>query len=160
MKRTIRILVYGIQPLLFFMAGGLLVLKSALKYIRLKHRESEKNHKLYLLASEWIKKRQMKKGAAEFFRNHGFHSAAIYGMGILGERLAEELKEENIDICYGIDRRDIPAEFPIYKIDDDLPEADVIIVTAVYEFEEIEEILKKKTDCPIYSLEDIICFMC
>ena len=37
-----------------------------------------------------------------------------------------------------------------------LAEADAVIVTAIYNFDEIEEKLSDLIDCPIISLEDII----
>lgn len=159
MKRVIKFLICVIQPLIFFMIGFLSVSKRASNHIMLKQKEFEKNYKLYLLANEWLKKKQRKMSMLDFFEKKGFRSVAIYGIGNIGERLIDELKEGDIKICYGIDRRDIIAEIPIYKKEDTLPEADVMIVTAIYEFEEIEEELKKKIDCPIYSIEDIVYFM-
>ena len=40
--------------------------------------------------------------------------------------------------------------------DDSLPEVDVIIVTAITFFDEIEELLIQKTDADIISMEDIL----
>ena len=40
--------------------------------------------------------------------------------------------------------------------DSELPMVDVIIVTAITFFEEIEEALYSKIDCPILSMEDIL----
>ena len=42
------------------------------------------------------------------------------------------------------------------SIDDDLEEVDAVVVTAITFFDEIEEKLSQKIDCPIISLEDIL----
>ena len=42
------------------------------------------------------------------------------------------------------------------KLTDDLPETDVIVVTAIYFYEEIREELSQLVDCPIISLEDVV----
>lgn len=104
-------------------------------------------------------KKQQGKSIAKFLDSRGFHSVAIYGMSNLGERLAKDLEEDNFEVSYGIDRRDISIAMPMYKLEDELPEVDVIIVTALIAFEGIEEKLKKKIRCPIYSIEDAVYFM-
>jgi len=41
-------------------------------------------------------------------------------------------------------------------MDDSLEDVDVVIVTAITFFDEIETKLSEKLDCPIISLEDIL----
>ena len=48
------------------------------------------------------------------------------------------------------------ADVDIVSIDDDLEEVDAVVVTAITFFDEIEEKLSQKIDCPIISLEDIL----
>ena len=59
---------------------------------------------------------------------------------------------------YGIDKKadSIYADVDVVSIDDDLAPVDVIVVTAITFFDEIEENLSEKLDCPIISLEDIL----
>ena len=40
--------------------------------------------------------------------------------------------------------------------DDELEPVDVIVVTAIYYFDEIEDMLSEKVDYPVISLEDIL----
>lgn len=42
------------------------------------------------------------------------------------------------------------------KPDDTLPDVDAIIVTAFFFFDEIEQELEDKIDCPIISIEDVV----
>ena len=48
------------------------------------------------------------------------------------------------------------ADFLVVAPDSDLGEVDAVVVTSITFFEEIEEMLNSKMDCPILSLEDIL----
>jgi hypothetical protein len=48
------------------------------------------------------------------------------------------------------------VDVDVVTMDDDLEEVDAIVVTAITFFDEIEEKLSAKIDCPIISLEDIL----
>lgn len=76
----------------------------------------------------------------------------------LGEHLYEELNGSDITVTYAIDKNAdaIYAEVAVVTPDDTLEPVDVIVVTAITFFDEIEEILAEKVDCPIVSLEDIL----
>ena len=92
--------------------------------------------------------------------NVSFSKIAIYGIGDLGKCLVEELREEGIEIGYIIDKRASQIkEFDNIKVfnpDEELPSTDLIIVTAIFYFDEIAYELKKKVSCPIISLEEIV----
>ena len=79
-------------------------------------------------------------------------------MSYAGETLINELKGTNVSVAYGIDKKadSIYADVDVVSIDDDLAPVDVIVVTAITFFDEIEENLSEKLDCPIISLEDIL----
>lgn len=59
---------------------------------------------------------------------------------------------------YGIDKNadSIYADIDVLTVEDDLESVDVVVVTAITFFDEIEEKLSEKMDCPIISLEDIL----
>ena len=48
------------------------------------------------------------------------------------------------------------AEVPILTIEDELPEVDVVVVTAVFYYDQIAEGLLNRIECPVVSLEDIL----
>lgn len=79
-------------------------------------------------------------------------------MSYVGETLVDELKNSNITVLYGIDQKadSIYADVDIVFIEDELQEVDAIVVTAITFFDEIEEKLSGKVDCPIISLDDIL----
>lgn len=93
-----------------------------------------------------------------FFVNQGIRSIAIYGISYLGQRLYDEIKDSQIKIEYFIDRREDRPKFeiPILYPDEFLSKVDAIIITAVFEYFDIKETLKKKLNCPIISMEEIL----
>lgn len=119
---------------------------------------AEKHLALFLLMNQWVKVKQEGKDFASYFSKNGYKKIAIYGMSYVGETLIDELKPTDIEIVCGIDRNAdaIYADVDVVTIDDELPEADAVIVTAITYFDEIEEKLSGKVSCPIISLEDIL----
>ena len=119
---------------------------------------SDKHLALFLLMNQWVKVKQEGKNLAEYFEREGYHEIAIYGMSYAGETFADELQGSDVKIKYGIDKKAnaIYADFDVISPDEELEEVDAIVVTSITFFDEIEEMLSKKVDCPIISLEDIL----
>ena len=110
------------------------------------------------LYDQWLQTKQEGKSMVEYFHQNHINSIAVYGMSFVGQRLYEELKDSDITISYAVDKNaaGIYADVDILTPDDDLPQTDAIVVTAVYFFNEIEELLEEKTTAKILSLEDIL----
>lgn len=119
---------------------------------------SDKHLALFLMMNQWVKIKQEGKNLAEYFKKEDYKNIAVYGISYAGETLIEELKDTGIHVAYGIDKGadSIYSEVDIISPDEELPKVDAIVVTAITFFDEIEEILSKKLDCPIISLEDIL----
>ncbi len=119
---------------------------------------SEKHLALFLLMNQWVICRQEGKDLSAYFEKNGFRRIAVYGMSYAGKRLIDELKDTAVTVAYGIDRRadSLSADVDIVSGDDALETVDAIVVTAITFFDQIAETLRKKTDCPIVSLEDIL----
>ncbi len=115
--------------------------------------------KLYFyLLDQWMFLRGKGINLSRYLERYGFRRVAIYGVGNMGKHLITELSESSICIEYGIDKRqDIRySDIEVKSIEDDLPEVDAVIVTAVFYFDEIWSLLRSKVDFPIVSLEEII----
>ncbi|MDF2541073.1 MAG: hypothetical protein K0S47_791 [Herbinix sp.] len=112
----------------------------------------------YNLLNQWLLLKQDNKSLENYFNSNGYHKIAIYGMGELGNRLYEDLKQTNIKVAYAIDKKpgNTYSELEVYDMDADLEEVDVIVISAIFAFEEINEELSQKVNTPIISLEDII----
>lgn len=120
--------------------------------------ESQKNLANFLLLNNWIMLMQNQKSLGAYVRDKGYKKVAIYGMHYIGERLYVELTENDVEVCYGIDRGRVTLNFDltIYKPAEALPMVDMIIVTPIYWFEEIKKNLEDKVSCPIISLKELI----
>ncbi len=118
---------------------------------------SHKHFALFLLMDKWMELKRQNKNLLSFLNDNNYNSIAIYGMGKVGERLIKELEASDIQIQYAIDKNIKSSDFNITIItpEEQLPQVDAIIVTAITFFDEIKETLMTKIDCPIISLEDI-----
>lgn len=114
--------------------------------------------KYYVTLNNWIGKKQKNINLSSYFEKVGYNSVAIYGMKEVGERLYEELKDTKTEVKYAVDQNaeSIYADIDVYSPDDDLPEVDVIVVTATYYYNSILNNIKDKISCPIISLDDVI----
>lgn len=119
---------------------------------------SDKHLALFLMMNQWVKVKQEGKSLTEYFVKNGYKNIAIYGMSYAGETLADELKDSEVKVLYGIDKKaeNIYAEFDIVSPEESLGKVDAVVVTSITFFDEIETMLEKKLDCPIISLEDIL----
>lgn len=115
----------------------------------------------YNLLNQWLMIKQNGKSLESYFIDKGFKSVAIYGMGEMGVRLYDELKGTNVSVKYAIDKNasEIYTEIEALGMDGDLDEindVDIVVISATFAFNEIEEKLKKKVNVPIISLEEVV----
>lgn len=152
----------GIIAALFAVGGAALgaagVGKTLKDKVDYKSKMSEKHLALYLMMNQWVKVKQENKSITLYLEAEGYKSIAIYGMNYVGETLMDELLNSNVEVKYGIDKNadTIYADIDILRPEDELPEVDAVIVTAITFFDEIEDALSRKMDCPIISMEDIL----
>jgi len=112
----------------------------------------------YNMLNQWLGLKQKGKSLGKWFEENGYKRIAIYGMGEMGNRLYEELGDTDIEVIYAIDKNSysVYSEIQIYSQEDDLPDVDAIIVSAVFAFDEISDELKKNCSFPVISLEDVV----
>jgi len=134
-----------------------------ISYKKIKRQDNDfkvikKNEAIMKMFNQWLILKQEEKSIVSYFKENGFNKIAIYGMSYAGERLLADLKNTDIEVAYAIDRNaeHIFSEVEIVTLEDSLQDVDVVVVTAIYNFDEIEEKLSNLMDCPIVSLEDII----
>lgn len=139
-------------------AGGIAVRQESTKRISQMREDGAKVHELYMASNQWLQLRQEGKSLAEYFKRNHYKTIAVYGMKELGQRLCGELKGSGVTVAYAIDKNadSIYADMDIVTPDEELAPVDVIVVTAITYFDEIEENLAAKVDYPIISLEDIL----
>lgn len=139
-------------------AGGVAVNSISYKKRKDMSERGAKVHSLYMAFNQWLQVHQQGKTLADYFEQRNYKTVAIYGMKELGERLYDELTDSGIAVRYIIDRNAdlIYADVDVVTPEAKLEPVDVIVVTAIYYFDEIEDMLSEKVDCPIVSLEDIL----
>lgn len=139
-------------------AGGTAARAVSSKKMKEMTQKGAKVHQLYMAFDQWLRIRQEGKTLVEYFEQQDYKTVAIYGMKELGERLYDELEGSDITVRYIIDKNAdlIYANVDVVTPDEKLDPVDVIVVTALYYFDEIEEMLSERVDCPIISLEDIL----
>lgn len=139
-------------------AGGVAAKTISTKKISEMEVLGDKVHQLYMAFDQWLRIRQEGKTLVEYFERNGYKTVAIYGMKELGERLYDELEGSGIEVLYAIDKNadTIYADVDVVTPEDELKPVDVIVVTALYYFDEISELLDEKADYPVVSLEDIL----
>lgn len=141
------------------LAARVVLDNSRKKAISQKEEKINKFKGYYNLLNQWLVIKNTGKSLDEYFVKHNYRTIAIYGMGELGNRLYEELLAcDKVIVKYAIDKdtTSIIPELPIYSIDEELKEVDVIVVTATFVFNEVEESLKNITTSPIISIEALV----
>ncbi len=139
-------------------AGFLIYEKCQSKMICKMEEDDIKFHEFYDILIQWIKVHQKGYTLTDYFRKYNYKTIAIYGMRELGQALLAELKDTEIEVKYAIDKNadNIRVDADVYKPDDDLKKVDVIVVTAVHYYSDIEVGLKEKISCPIVALDDVV----
>lgn len=105
----------------------------------------------------------IKSSGKTIFDNYNYSSIALYGAGRMCKHLISDLEKTTI-LCKGIyDKNnlihDIQGRYIYHNLEEYLKKiigVDVIIVTPISLFDEIEKMLKEKTNIKIISLKEMI----
>lgn len=140
-------------------------IREEINQIRLKERQYQESYQYFDktyknngVLRDWLLLHIQGKKVSEYFAHSHYQRIAVYGMAELGQLFVSELRNSGLDVKYGIDCRagTIAAEIPVLTMEDELPLVDVVIVTAVYYFNQIADCLKDRMECPVISIEDVL----
>lgn len=156
MKKTIMSMLLGLAC--GIVCGKLWVQKQKEKELKQKELLLGKHFRMFILMDRWVENMQRGQRCEKYFVDNHVTNVAIYGMSYIGKRLYEDIKDSNVKVVYGIDNaaEKIYTELPMYKVTEELPQADMIVVTPLLEFDSIKEQLEKKTSAKIVSVEDVV----
>lgn len=120
----------------------------------------EKNRINLDVCIKWIRLLNKGKSITDFFKGKSYRTVAVYGMGALGIAVYEELEKYKNIVLYGLDKGNpvIPSNIKCmrpYEVDDTLW-PDIIIVTVMWDLDNIFKELDKMFGCKIYSIQEII----
>lgn len=147
-----------LSTLIGAVAGAAAVGKVQGKTINQKAEKVDKFKGYYNMLNQWLAIKQEGKSLEKYFTDNGYKTIAIYGMGEMGNRLYDELKGTSVTVKYAVDKNAAStySELDVIDPEDDYEEVDAIVVSAIFAFDEIEEMLSDKVDFPVVSLEDVV----
>ena len=111
------------------------------------------------IMDEWIRLMENDAKISYGFPDSSGNRVMIYGLGMLGKHLMNQLKKEKVNLVAAIDNKGgTNPDVKIYKPDDKLPDADLLIVTVQYDYQRIKESIAANVgrDCTIVSLEEVL----
>ena len=151
-------MVFLLLFILMLCLNGIILMISA-KLLQKKNVGHQKLDQYYHVMAEWIKKYQGKEieQCLHSFQNK---TVAVYGMKEMGNLILNDLLANHIDVSYVVDKDEsISVQADIKKLspEGELPDVDIMIITASFYFDEIKETLQKKgMKCEIISIDDVI----
>lgn len=115
-------------------------------------------HGYWSTLEKWLALMENRNSIAEWLRTQGIHNVAIYGMGMLGRHLYRQLQAEGFPVAYAIDQSRMKGteKLPVYPLDADLSQVDAVIVTVLYDFEQIRDRLAGKGLSGILPLDQVL----
>ncbi len=108
--------------------------------------------------SKWLRIYEKNAKLSDYIKREYPQGIAIYGYGVLGKHLYDECKNNNIEVKFVIEKNSEKVHITekVYSMNDIFPQNEVIIVTAIYDYDSIYSELKEKGDFMIISLLNII----
>lgn len=110
---------------------------------------------------KWIRLLQEGKSIIDFIKAKKYQTVAVYGMGAMGISAYEELeKYKDLGSLYGIDKGNpmIPSHIRnmrLYEVDT-AERPDAVIVTVIWDLDNISRELDRLFGCDVYSIEEVI----
>lgn len=155
MKKAFAGIVGGIIGVAVGIAG---IKKMNEKVIKEKENTKQRYKKYYDILNYWMEANMRGKSISASLQDKGYQNIVIYGMGEMGNRLYEQLRETDINVMYAIDKNPVSgySELNVVGASMETAGVDVVIVTPVYDFDKIKGDLEGSFDCTILSLEEVI----
>jgi len=156
MKKSIFLI---LSSLISFVVGAVSAGYRVAKCVSKTQSEVDKYKEYYNMLNQWLILKQEGNNLDRYFLNKGYKTIAIYGMGDLGNRLYDELKSTSIEVKYAIDKNGAArhSDVKVFDLSDELDsDIDVIVITPIFAYDEIEQTLMSKYDKAIVSLEDVV----
>ena len=122
-------------------------------------RRLQKSVQFYWVLTRWMELKITGHSVAEILEKSGYSRIAVYGYAELGRLLCQELFGTVVEVSYVLDkkitqtgREDLSVFAPCQR----LPEVEAVIVTAIYDFDEIKKELSEKGFQNILSFRTLL----
>ena len=119
----------------------------------------QKSVLFYWALTRWMDLKIRGGSTADILKKLGYSRIAVYGYAELGQLLCRELTGTEVDVSYVIDKKVKDTKMknlPVYFLQNDLPDVDVIVVTAIYYFDEIQKELLQMGYNNVVSLRELL----
>lgn len=112
----------------------------------------------YQFMRNWMQLRLNGGSIEKRLMEAGHYSVAIYGMGIHGRMLYEDLRDTQISVKYFIDKqkKEGLGGVPVYSLEEELPDVDAVIITPYLEFASIQQVLQDKIRSRMIPLNALV----
>lgn len=142
-------------------ADNALIQNKADKSLNFVDQKSERYKGYWKILSRWLELNLQGKSICTYLEQESFCNIAIYGLGLLGKPLVDEMQNHSLRIAYGIDQDEYKGkkfDFPVYRLQETLPDVDIVIVTVEYVFDSIRQQLEEKNIYKIITLSELLDF--
>lgn len=121
-------------------------------------KRSNKFERYLNLLDVWMTLRENGIRLDKYLLDRGYKKIGVYGYGIFGRHLIEEMKDSCVQVVFLVDRKGdkLCTPVPVYLPSAQLPECDAIVVSSVFFIEDIRTELTKHGDYKLISLEAIL----
>ena len=128
------------------------------KVIKDKDVENEKVRQNFNILGEWLSMYERGEHIAKKLLELNIETVGIYGMGILGSHLYRQLDNTKVKVNYIIDKNDLKGIYTakLIKPCDHMENIDAVIVTPVYQFNNIKRNILKYNDIEVISLREVL----
>ena len=153
-----KIVVFFVGILSGVLIGAKIVFDFADKVVEQQYTRANKNAYILKRACVWLRLRQRGKKIRNWLIQNNIREIAIYGMGELGQCLLNELSGTDIKVSYIIDQNKerYSEHYQCFAPMDTLPEVQLIVVTAVYDYSTIKEKICCGNATKVISLEEVL----
>lgn len=143
--------------LVSFVTGFILGGKILVKMINDYKTRMKRNLSNMMLFNDWLEFLYSRGKVEQYFHDHGYKRIMIYGNGYIGKRLQQALGQTDIEVAAVMDKVVSSDEKGlVIDVDSSIPDVDCIVITPVYYYDEIVDLLQKKTELPLVPMQMII----
>ena len=142
-----------------FSADEVATLENTVQKVKEKHLKTLNHFKqMFFIYDKWMSLESQKRMISSYLKCKNYNKVAIYGGGYLGKQLLTNLKRDNVEVCYIIDRnaKYLEAEVDLYTLEEELPYVDVAIITLLSKEDEIKSQLMHKLGSNALSIKELL----
>lgn len=127
---------------------------------------SAKNETLFQICSRLLALKNQGRSIAAYLQSRNVKNVAIWGCSELGERVYDELKNSDLNVVCGIDKRPenkelgVPVLLPTLENKNVISKCDAILITPVFNLTEVVDTISSlDIQAELYSIDKVLAEM-